>query len=120
MSTGFDTCEVVIIRGALKIVALLLGVLEAVFLIGLGASIPADDWFWGDLGQWLLLAGIVLGALLFVAWFSPRFGGIVLIVSGGLAAMWGLSFTIQAGLVFGAAPLVSGLLFVWANPERAR
>ena len=72
MSTGFDTCEVVIIRGALKIVALLLGVLEAVFLIGLGASIPADDWFWGDLGQWLLLAGIVLGALLFGAEWLVR------------------------------------------------
>jgi hypothetical protein len=105
-------------HGALIVVAVVLGVLEAVSLIGLGASVPADDWFWGDFGQWLVFAGVVLGALLFVAWFSPRFGGIVLMVVGGLAAMWGFSFTIQAGLIFGAAPLASGLLFVWGNPVR--
>jgi hypothetical protein len=103
----------------LKIVALLLGVLEAVFLIGLGASIPADDWFWGDLGQWLVCAGIVLGSLLVIAWLFPRFGGTVLVIVGGLAAISGLTLTIQAGLVFGAAPLVSGLLFVRAGSRSA-
>jgi hypothetical protein len=83
------------------------------------ASIPADDWFWGDLGQWLVCAGIVLGSLLFIAWLFPRFGGIALVIVGGLAAISGLTLTIQAGFVFGAAPLVSGLLFVWAESRSA-
>ena len=39
----------------------------------------------------------------------------MLVIVGGLTASWGLTLTIQAGLVFGAAPLVSGLLFVWAR-----
>ena len=118
LSTGFDTCEVVSTGVVLKIVALLVGVLEAVFLIGLGASIPAMIGSGATSGnRWFVLASSSGSPVHRMVVSALR--RIVLVIVGGLAAIWGLTLTIQAGLVFGAAPLVSGFLFVWAGSRSA-
>lgn len=99
-----------------RLIAVALGGLEVAFLFVLGASIPADDIIWGNAGQWFICAGLVLGSLVFVAWLFPRGGGLMLALVGGLLMLLGFSLTFQAGLVFGVAPLVSGLLFTRATP----
>jgi hypothetical protein len=100
---------------ARKVAATLLGGGSGVLLLVAGASIPADDIIFGDLGPLLVLGGLVMLGLTALAALEPLVGGIALLLLGACLAVWGLAYTPQAGLLFGGVPLVAGSLFVSAR-----
>jgi hypothetical protein len=106
-------------RTGRKIVASLLGGANAVFLLALGGSIPADDIIFGDLGPILVLVGLGMGGLVWLAWLTPL-GGAALLVLGGALMLLGFAFAPQAGLLLGGAGFVAGLLFVVTRDRACR
>jgi hypothetical protein len=98
-----------------RLIAVALSGLEVALLFVLGASTPADDLIWGDIGQWFISAACILGFTLVAALLFPRGGGLMLAVLGAAVLMiLGISLTVRAGLLFGVPPLASGLLFIAA------
>ena len=101
---------------AVRLIATLFGGANALLLLVVGGMLGSDDIIFGDLGVFLMLAGLGMFGLLVFAWAKPAAGGAALLLLGGVALMFGFAFTPQAGVLLGGSAFVAGLLFVWTRP----
>ena len=83
---------------------------------------------WSGVALYALRPGLMFVAVVLVAWFWPRVGGVVLVLTGFILAGWYAIFfghmpTSTKLFVLGTIavpPLVGGLILLWPSGGRAR